>query len=90
MDQSMDQLVKHTTGMGQLKMFSKDWYNEYFRLAANSPTHSHFCEQVYGQDLVMSILVLLPLYLQMLPDVHLATQNPHPFSGLGVHGVDQL
>ena len=51
MDQSMDQLVKHTTGMGQLKMFSKDWYNEYFRLAANSPTHSHFCEQVYGQDL---------------------------------------
>ena len=32
-------------------MFSRDWYNEYFRRAVKSPVHSRFCEKVYGKDL---------------------------------------
>jgi len=35
----------------QPEMFSREWYNEYFRRAVSSPTHSRFCEQVYGIDL---------------------------------------
>jgi SAM-dependent methyltransferase len=33
------------------KIFSKEWYNEYFQRATFSETHSRFCEQVYGKDL---------------------------------------
>jgi 2-polyprenyl-3-methyl-5-hydroxy-6-metoxy-1,4-benzoquinol methylase len=51
MDQSMSELINHTADMGQAQMFSKAWYNEYFRRAAGSPTHSRFCEAVYGRDL---------------------------------------
>lgn len=51
MDKSMDQLLTHTGGMGQDKMFSKAWYNEYFKRAYESPTHARFCEEVYGRDL---------------------------------------
>lgn len=51
MDQSMSELINHTADMGQAQMFSKAWYNEYFRRAAESPTHSRFCEAVYGRDL---------------------------------------
>jgi len=51
MDESMSQLLNHTADMGQAQMFSKAWYNEYFRRAAESPTHSRFCEEVYGRDL---------------------------------------
>ena len=35
----------------QLEMYSKEWYNEYFRRAINSSAHSQFCEKVYGKDL---------------------------------------
>lgn len=51
MEQSMNELMNHTTGMGQAEMFSKAWYNEYFRRAAESPAHARFCEAVYGRDL---------------------------------------
>lgn len=51
MDKSMDQLLTHTDGMGQDRMFSKAWYNEYFKRAYESPTHARFCETVYGRDL---------------------------------------
>lgn len=51
MDKSMDQLLTHTGGMGQTKMFSKVWYNEYFKRAYESQTHARFCEAVYGRDL---------------------------------------
>jgi 2-polyprenyl-3-methyl-5-hydroxy-6-metoxy-1,4-benzoquinol methylase len=34
-----------------MKMFSKDWYNEYFKRAISSAAHSEFCERVYGKDL---------------------------------------
>ncbi|BBA36950.1 hypothetical protein sS8_5027 [Methylocaldum marinum] len=51
MDQSMSELMNHTSDMGQAQMFSKAWYNEYFRRAAESPTHARFCEAVYGRDL---------------------------------------
>lgn len=51
MEQSMNELMEHTADMGQAEMFSKEWYNEYFRRAAESPTHSRFCEAVYGRDL---------------------------------------
>jgi cyclopropane fatty-acyl-phospholipid synthase-like methyltransferase len=51
MEQTMDELLNHTADMGQAAMFSKDWYNEYFRRAATSPTHARFCEAVYGRDL---------------------------------------
>ncbi|OGO17306.1 MAG: hypothetical protein A2Z14_17400 [Chloroflexi bacterium RBG_16_48_8] len=34
-----------------LEMFSKDWYNEYFRRAVFSTAHPVFCERVYGKDL---------------------------------------
>ncbi|MGZ8095772.1 MAG: class I SAM-dependent methyltransferase [Methylosarcina sp.] len=47
----MNELMSHTSDMGQSEMFSKAWYNEYFRRAAESPTHSRFCEAVYGRDL---------------------------------------
>ena len=32
-------------------IFSRDWYNEYFRRALYSRAHSQFCEKVYGRDL---------------------------------------
>lgn len=51
MEQSLNELMNHTADMGQAEMFSKAWYNEYFRRAAKSPTHSRFCEAVYGVDL---------------------------------------
>lgn len=51
MEQSMNELMNHTTDMGQAEMFSKAWYNEYFRRAAESPAHSRFCKAVYGKDL---------------------------------------
>lgn len=51
MEQSMNELMNHTADMGQAEMFSKAWYNEYFQRAAESPTHSRFCEAVYGIDL---------------------------------------
>lgn len=35
----------------QKGMFSREWYNEYFRRAAFSAAHSQFCEKVYGKDL---------------------------------------
>ncbi len=35
----------------QMEMFSREWYNEYFRRAASSKAHSLFCERVYGKDL---------------------------------------
>ncbi|NJD06047.1 MAG: class I SAM-dependent methyltransferase [Methylococcaceae bacterium] len=47
----MGQLMDHTSTMGQARMFSREWYNEYFRRADASPTHSRYCEQVYGRDL---------------------------------------
>jgi SAM-dependent methyltransferase len=34
-----------------IEMFSKDWYNEYFKRAIFSTAHSEFCERVYGKDL---------------------------------------
>lgn len=51
MEQHMNELMSHTSDMGQAEMFSKAWYNEYFLRAAESPTHSRFCEAVYGRDL---------------------------------------
>lgn len=33
------------------KIFSKDWYNEYYQKADISKIHSSFCERVYGIDL---------------------------------------
>lgn len=51
MEQTMNELMNHTADMGQAAMFSKDWYNEYFRRAVASPTHARFCEAVYGRDL---------------------------------------
>ncbi len=51
MEQSMNELMNHTADMGQAEMFSKAWYNEYFRRAAESSAHSRFCEAVYGRDL---------------------------------------
>lgn len=47
----MSELMNHTADMGQAEMFSKAWYNDYFRRAATSPTHSRFCQAVYGVDL---------------------------------------
>jgi SAM-dependent methyltransferase len=35
----------------QMEMFSREWYNEYFRRAASSEAHAQFCERVYGKDL---------------------------------------
>lgn len=32
-------------------IFSQPWYDEYYRRADASPTHSKFCERVYGRDL---------------------------------------
>lgn len=33
------------------KMFSHQWYDEYFRRATSSSTHAEFCEKVYGKNL---------------------------------------
>jgi len=35
----------------ELTMFSREWYDEFFRRAASSEAHSQFCEMVYGRDL---------------------------------------
>jgi SAM-dependent methyltransferase len=32
-------------------MFSRQWYNEFYRRAAFSAAHSEFCEMIYGKDL---------------------------------------
>jgi len=34
-----------------MEMFSREWYNEYFKRAESSETHAQFCERVYGKDL---------------------------------------
>lgn len=34
-----------------MEIFSKDWYNEYFKRAVSSAAHAEFCERVYGIDL---------------------------------------
>lgn len=60
MDESMSQLLSHTNGMGQAKMFSKEWYNEYFQRAYTSPTHARYCEQVYGLDLCQHGMMDVP------------------------------
>lgn len=51
MESTMTELMQHTADMGQADMFSREWYNEYFRRAAGSPAHARFCEAVYGRDL---------------------------------------
>ena len=51
MEPTMNELMNHTAGQGQAEMFSRAWYNEYFRRAADSPAHARFCEAVYGRDL---------------------------------------
>lgn len=33
------------------EMFSKPWYNEYYRRADSSEAHAEFCRRVYGRDL---------------------------------------
>lgn len=35
----------------QMEMFSREWYNEYFKRAESSEAHAQFCERVYGKDL---------------------------------------
>jgi 2-polyprenyl-3-methyl-5-hydroxy-6-metoxy-1,4-benzoquinol methylase len=35
----------------ELAMFSRKWYNEFFRRATFSAAHSEFCEKIYGKDL---------------------------------------
>jgi 2-polyprenyl-3-methyl-5-hydroxy-6-metoxy-1,4-benzoquinol methylase len=35
----------------ELEMFSRQWYDEYFRRAASSATHAEFCQKVYGKNL---------------------------------------
>ena len=35
----------------QMEMFSREWYNEYFKRAVASKAHAQFCERVYGKDL---------------------------------------
>lgn len=42
-------MIAHTFEQG--KMFTREWYNEYFRRAVSSSAHSQFCERVYGKDL---------------------------------------
>jgi 2-polyprenyl-3-methyl-5-hydroxy-6-metoxy-1,4-benzoquinol methylase len=32
-------------------IFSRPWYNEFFRRAEDSPTHAEFCQRVYGKNL---------------------------------------
>lgn len=51
MEQTMSELMNHTADQGQAVMFSKAWYNDYFRRAADSTAHARFCEAVYGRDL---------------------------------------
>lgn len=60
MDESMSELLTHTSGMGQAEMFSREWYNEYFRRAYSSPTHARYCEQVYGRDLCQHGMMDVP------------------------------
>jgi RimJ/RimL family protein N-acetyltransferase/SAM-dependent methyltransferase len=44
-------LEKEYLSSVQPEMFSREWYNEYFRRAVSSRAHSTFCERVYGRDL---------------------------------------
>jgi SAM-dependent methyltransferase len=37
--------------MSSAEMFSRPWYNEYFRRADASATHAEFCRRVYGANL---------------------------------------
>lgn len=60
MDESMNPLLNHTSGMGQAEMFSREWYNEYFRRAYTSPTHARYCEQVYGRNLCQHGMMDVP------------------------------
>ena len=39
------------TDSDQPSIFSKTWYNEYFKRAVDSAAHSEFCKRVYGMDL---------------------------------------
>ena len=36
----MSELMNHTADQGQAAMFSKAWYNDYFRRAGDSPAHT--------------------------------------------------
>jgi 2-polyprenyl-3-methyl-5-hydroxy-6-metoxy-1,4-benzoquinol methylase len=101
MDESMDQLLAHTSGMGQAKMFSKEWYNEYFGRAYDSPAHSRFCEEVYGRDLCqhgmmdveeMDFLVSLLRPGEKILEIGCSnghiTEYLHQESGASVLGID--
>ena len=57
------------------EMFSREWYNEYFRRADTSAVHSQFCTQVYGRDLCQHGLMHideLDFLISMIPiDSHI-------------------
>jgi len=85
----------------QLEMFSREWYNEYFRRAVSSPTHSRFCEKVYGIDLCQHGLMdsdeLDFLSSQIHAGQHVleigcsngfVTEEIHHRTGCSVHGID--
>jgi cyclopropane fatty-acyl-phospholipid synthase-like methyltransferase len=101
MEQSMAELMNHTAGMGQAEMFSKAWYNEYFRRAAKSPAHSRFCEAVYGMDLCqhgmmdvdeMNFLASLLKYGEKVLEVGCSngyiTEYLHEKAGCHILGLD--
>jgi predicted TPR repeat methyltransferase len=85
----------------QLEMFSRDWYNEYFRRAASSPTHSRFCEQVYGVDLcqhglmdsdeldfLSSLIHAGQHVLEIGCSNGFVTEEIHNRTGCSIHGID--
>lgn len=41
----------NSNNKNQMEMFSREWYNEYYRRAVASRVHAEFCESVYGIDL---------------------------------------
>ena len=101
MEQSMNELMNHTAEKGQAQMFSKDWYNEYFRRAAESATHSRFCEAVYGRDLcqhgMMDIDEMAFLTSLLKPGTKVLeigcsnghiTEHLHKHSGCNILGLD--
>lgn len=53
-------------------MFSREWYDEYYRRAESSRAHSRFCERVYGRDLgqhgMMDMAELEFLATRLLPN----------------------
>lgn len=101
MDKSMSELLSHTREMGQAKMFSRDWYNEYFRRAFSSPTHARYCEQVYGRDLcqhgMMDVVEMNFLATLLKPSESvleigcsngMITEVLQRASGCRIHGLD--